>query len=194
MSLIDELKRYRCIVTDPPWPENGGGKSKRGADRHYQTMSVRDIVALHQMHLGVQLLGSVLNPNSLIDEERGCHLWVWATSNYLPSALTLINHLGFRYIRDAVWVKVAKNKLQIGLGQYLRGAHELLLMGSRGPASVPEPHNIPSVILAERTRHSRKPDASYKMIETVSPGPRLEMFSTQTRDGWDRHGDGRWAA
>ena len=25
--------RYKTILADPPWPEHGGGKSKRGADR-----------------------------------------------------------------------------------------------------------------------------------------------------------------
>jgi hypothetical protein len=28
-------RKYRTIYIDPPWPERGGGKIKRGADRHY---------------------------------------------------------------------------------------------------------------------------------------------------------------
>ena len=27
---------YKTIYIDPPWEENGGGKIKRGADRHYK--------------------------------------------------------------------------------------------------------------------------------------------------------------
>lgn len=27
--------KYRTIYADPPWMEHGGGKIKRGADRHY---------------------------------------------------------------------------------------------------------------------------------------------------------------
>ncbi len=26
--------KYKTIYADPPWPEVGGGKIKRGADRH----------------------------------------------------------------------------------------------------------------------------------------------------------------
>jgi len=26
---------WRTALIDPPWPEQGGGKIKRGADRHY---------------------------------------------------------------------------------------------------------------------------------------------------------------
>lgn len=29
--------KYRTIYIDPPWPERGGGKIKRGADKHSKT-------------------------------------------------------------------------------------------------------------------------------------------------------------
>src|SRR5215469_3891001 len=37
---VDPLRRgyYRCAVIDPPWNETGGGRIKRGADRHYQLL------------------------------------------------------------------------------------------------------------------------------------------------------------
>ena len=38
-------KKYKTIYADPPWPEYGGGKIKRGADRHYDLMTVKDIIA-----------------------------------------------------------------------------------------------------------------------------------------------------
>ena len=31
---------------DPPWLERGGGKIKRGADRHYPVLKVEDIAAV----------------------------------------------------------------------------------------------------------------------------------------------------
>src|SRR5690606_18201505 len=37
---------YGCAAMDPPWPERGGGKSKRGADRHYPLLGVPQIVEL----------------------------------------------------------------------------------------------------------------------------------------------------
>ena len=36
-------KKYKTIYADPPWPEYGGGKIKRGADRHYKLMSIEEI-------------------------------------------------------------------------------------------------------------------------------------------------------
>lgn len=38
--------QFRTILIDAPWPERGGGKIKRGADRHYPLMSVPKIMAL----------------------------------------------------------------------------------------------------------------------------------------------------
>jgi len=170
--------RYRCILMDPPWDERGGGKCCRGAQRHYQVAGVEDIRR--------SILAS--------PEWRPCadaHLWMWATSNHLPDALWLIDALGFRYVTSAAWVKMRAGKLQIGLGQYMRHAHELLLLATRGSLPVPPPERrMPSVILAERTAHSRKPATQYALIEAVSPGPRLEMFARRAWPGWDHHGDG----
>ena len=36
-------KKYKTIYADPPWLESGGGKIKRGADKHYSLMKTQDI-------------------------------------------------------------------------------------------------------------------------------------------------------
>lgn len=203
---------YRTIVSDPPWLERGGGKSKRGADRHYPLMDKKRIAETMRLAPEWSLAPS-------------CHLWLWATSNFLPDALWVMQALGFEYKTSAVWVKTdvvealaAENEpveteplfdssgkhigyrlieelnlrsgMQIGLGQYMRHAHEWLLLGTRGKAMVPEPANrMPSVIFAPRTKHSRKPIEAYRLIESTSPGPRLEMFAREPRDGWSVFGN-----
>lgn len=67
--------KYKTIYADPPWPEHGGGKIKRGADRHYQLMSVKDIIAL---------------PVASLADPDGAHLYLWTTNNFLPAALDCI--------------------------------------------------------------------------------------------------------
>ena len=49
--------RYKTLYCDPPWMESGGGKIKRGADRHYSLMSTKDICKM-PVH-------------KLIDDKRG---------------------------------------------------------------------------------------------------------------------------
>jgi len=52
--------KYKTIYADPPWPQYGGGRIKRGADRHYPLMAVKEIIGLSDF------------VNSLSDEN--CHL------------------------------------------------------------------------------------------------------------------------
>lgn len=161
--------RYSCILLDPPWQERGGGRIKRGADRHYELVPTR-------------LLPLVILGSGAFRPAPDCLLWLWSTNNHLPGALWLMEALGFRYLTNAVWVKD-----RMGLGQYLRGQHELLLLGVQGsgPTVRTEARNLPSVIHAPRGRHSAKPEASYRLIEARTKGPRLEMFARNHRPGWD---------
>lgn len=175
------MRRFRTIVADPPWQERGGGQVKRGADRHYALLSTPSIAR-------AMLEADVWLPAPM------CHLWMWATSNHLQDALQVVDALGFRYVTHFVWVKVRLSVKglcpQVGLGQYLRHAHELCLLATRGAAAVPPPERRPpSVLLAKRTEHSRKPDDAYRIFEQVSHGPRLEMFARREREGWTTWGN-----
>ena len=162
---------YKCVSLDPPWQEHGGGQIKRGADRHYPTMDIASIIYTVQRA-------------DVWTVDQSAHLWLWVTNNFLPDGLTVMSALGFRYVTNLVWCKD-----KIGLGQYLRGQHELCLFGVRGDAMVPEIRNVPSVVHAPRGRHSAKPAEAYAAIERVSPGPRLEMFARAPRDGWTTWGN-----
>src|SRR3990167_8930292 len=97
---------YRVLYADPPWPERGGGKIKRGADRHYGLMTVDEILALP--------FGEWAAPDA--------HIYCWTTNNYLVAGLAAIKAWGFRYVTCVTWVK---NKA--GLGQYYRGRTEQCL-------------------------------------------------------------------
>lgn len=168
---------YACILMDPPWAERGG--CGRGAEDHYPVMSRHEIAA-------------VVTGAPCWRPAPDAHLWCWTTMSSLPDALWLVDALGFRYVTHAVW-----HKDEIGLGQYLRGQHELLLLAVRGSGAAvrTDARNISSVIKApvprERGRriHSRKPDAAYAMVEARSIGPRLEMFARTTREGWTAWGN-----
>ena len=46
VDIFNTDKKYKTIYIDPPWEEKGGGKIKRGADRHYKLMKIDDIKAL----------------------------------------------------------------------------------------------------------------------------------------------------
>ena len=161
---------FACISADPMWAELGGGG--RGAQNHYEVASTPEIIR-------VMLSSPVWRP------ARDAHLWLWVTDNFLEDGLLVMRALGFRYVRTAVWVKTSANqeRLAFGLGQYMRGQHELALFGVRGRAPA-RARDVGSVIIAPRGRHSRKPDEFYERAERLSPAPRLEMFAREPRAGW----------
>ncbi len=172
---------YRTILMDPPWYETGGGKIKRGADRHYPLIKTPDMPAV--------ILGS-----GVWAPDDDCHLYMWATANHLPDALWLIGALGFKYKTNVVWTKEGR----LGLGQYFRIQHEHLLFAVRGSgyAVKTDDRTIRSVIHAPRGKHSQKPEAAHQLMEARSTGPRLEMFARGERQGWTAWGNelgAQWA-
>jgi len=158
--------KFRTILIDPPWMERGGGKIKRGADRHYPLLKTDEIIRVIKE-------SGIFNP-----DKKGSHLYLWVTNNFLIDGLRVMRELGFRYITNIVWVKD-----RFGLGQYFRGQHELCLFGVMGKLRT-RARNISTVIFEKKRRHSQKPEAMYKLIERASYPPRLEMFARSRRQGW----------
>ena len=161
---------YRTIVADPPWLERGGGKIKRGADRHYPLLSTSEIIRV------------MLQADQWRPDPAGAHLYLWVTNNFLPDGLEVMKALGFRYITNIAWCKD-----RIGLGQYFRGQHELCLFGVMGRLMTDI--KPPTVVQAPRRRHSKKPPEFMEIIERASPLPRLELFSRRARPGWTAWGN-----
>ena len=166
--------KYKTIYIAPPWPERGGGKIKRGADRHYKLMSVKEIKEL---------------PVASIADPDGCHLYLWTTNNFLPDALDCVKAWGFHYITLITW---CKDKL--GLGQYFRGLSEHCIFATtekRLPYKIENGKRMQgqTCFMEPKREHSRKPEGMRTMIERVSYAPRIELFAREAADGWAAWGD-----
>ena len=168
-------KKYRTIYMDPPWAEQGGGKIKRGADRHYSLMKTQDIAKL---------------PIKELAHPDGCHVYMWVTNNFLEDGLWLLKQWGFEYVTMITWVKDKQ-----GLGQYYRGMSESCLFATtkkRLPYKLDENGKRCQGVTAffeERREHSRKPVKMREMIERVSYGDRIELFAREAFPGWDCWGN-----
>jgi len=182
------LKKYKTIYADPPWPEIGGGKIKRGANKHYPVMKIKEIISLDVQSLS----------------EDNCHLYLWTTNTYLPDAFEIMKAWGFKYKTKITWVKgeILENGLikleKPGLGQYFRGLDEVCLFGVK--CNLPyktldgKRQQGKTVLIASRGKHSEKPKEMYEMIEKVSYADYIELFARDKRENWDVLGfdtDGR---
>lgn len=174
VDIYNTENKYKTIYVDPPWEEKGGGKIKRGADRHYSLMSVKEIAKL---------------PIQDLADAEGCHLYLWTTNKFLPDALNLIKQWGFEYITTITW-----QKDRMGLGQYYRGMTEHCLFATtkkRLPYKVIDGKRAQGKtgFYEPKTIHSKKPDKMREMIEIVSYEPRIELFARDSANGWDVWGD-----
>lgn len=175
-DILNPVIKYKTIYADPPWNQRGGGKSTRGAQRHYPLMKAPEISA----YMRAELDGKV---------DDNAHLYLWVANNHLAEGLRIIEDLGFRYITNLVWAKPS-----FGIGRYFRGQHEICLFAVKGNgwAIRTSANNISTLVgkgLLPKRRHSQKPDEMYDLIERRSPGPYLEMFARNRRLGWDSVGD-----
>jgi N6-adenosine-specific RNA methylase IME4 len=164
--------RFRTIVADPPWKQRTGSanlhiKGGGGPSRlpPYPVMSVADIAAL---------------PVSICADDD-CHLYLWTTNRHLQSAYTVASAWGFPPNPGTVlvWCKPPKGR---GLGESYSISTEFCLFVQRGARSANRVAR--NWFEWKRGRHSAKPEAFQDMVETVSPGPYIELFARRHRLGW----------
>lgn len=161
---------FKTVSIDSPWMERGGGKVKRGADRHYPLLPTHKIIE------------TILTCPHWADVDHQAHLYLWYTNNFLPQALQVGEALGFRYVTQRTWAKD-----RIGLGQYWRGRTEHAMFFVRGRTLAAKSRKLSTLIgngIVPRGRHSEKPAVFYEEVEQVSPGPYLELFAREARAGW----------
>lgn len=72
-----------------------------------------------------------------------------------------------------------------GMGFWVRGCSEPLLIAQRGDTRCPD--DPPIGLISDLFEHSRKPDNVYDYA-ALFPGPYLELFARRSRDGWDAFG------
>ena len=181
LDRLSELGDFRCIVADPPWrPSLHANNPRRatldkaGPQKHYPTMLLDDIC-------------SIQPPSA-----KQCHLWLWVLTQHVDWGFAVARAWEFQEITTMLtWCKPG-----LGVGRFQCNTEHVLLcrkgpragnpFGSGGrvaPATGGTWFNWP------RGRHSKKPEDFYSLVEKVSPGPYLEMFARNRRDGWEAWGN-----
>ncbi len=185
-SVARRWPRFKTLLADPPWKEQGGGKIKRGADRHYPLMSTPEII------------DCIWNCPAFRPHDDS-HLYLWVTNNFFSDGLQVMAALGYRFIHPVTWGKISGNGNPYkGIGQYRAGATEHLLFGVKGkdqrPVKTGRRQMAHSTLLGgdlivPSSTHSEKPFEQYADIEGVSPGPYVELFAREMRQpGWHYYG------
>lgn len=157
--------QFRCHVIDPPWPMAKIRRVVRPnqVEMDYPVMSVADILRL---------------PVGAKSESSGSHLYLWTTQRFLPDALDIAKAWGFRYQCLLTWVKNG------GITPYSWQYNtEHVVFATKGDLALNR-LGLKLSFNGDRREHSRKPESFYDLVMKASPGPRLEWFSRQPREGF----------
>jgi N6-adenosine-specific RNA methylase IME4 len=180
VDIYGTAHRYEILLVDPPWRQARGGKkaarpNSSGKPLEYQTLSIDDIEKIIRVATELMKLSSVL--------------FLWTIDKYLFESQKIAEGIGYKLHARMIWNKV----VGIPAAFTVRYGHEYLLYMYRGkllPIEKAERGKVHTVFTECATRHSKKPDAAYKIVERLYPNARkLELFARYERDGWDAWGD-----
>ena len=179
---IDTLtKKYSIIYSDPPWEQKKGNTRKcrpnQGKELDYKVMRLEDIKEFHK---------KILEKNTS-DKHN---VFMWTIDKFLPLTEQFMKELGYDLHARFVWDK----ENGIAPAFTVRYSHEYLLwFFKKGKILMPKPEargKYTTVIRERSTKHSKKPQAAYEMLEDMFEGfPKVELFARSTRNGWDSFGD-----
>lgn len=159
--------KFRVILADPPWQFDNAGLEE-SAESHYPTLETDEICRI---------------PVQNITTEQSV-LFLWATNAMLEDALRVMRGWGFKYKSNMVWIKDKGPSI----GWFTVSRHELLLIGTKEDNVHPQ-KKFCSWFKGDVTKHSKKPNTVYEMIEDMYNGDYLEMFARQNRKGWLAYGN-----
>lgn len=177
------MKKYNIVYADPPWSfsskeiQKYNGNRFTSMEKHYKTQNRNWINNLSVSRLTAD----------------DCSLFLWSTDAHLGDAIETMKFWGFKYITVAfVWEKLtATGKTVCNLGSWTMKNYELCLFGTKGQMlKYKKRNNIRQKVVAERTKHSKKPDKVRELIvELFGDLPRIELFAREKTEGWDVWGD-----
>lgn len=180
IDIFNADNKYDIIYTDPPWKQAKGGKRKcrpnQGKDFDYPTLSMQEIKDIHAEAL--KLCNKTHN------------IFMWTIDKYLHETEQMMKELGYELHARIIWDK----ENGIAPAFTIRYSHEYLLwFYKKGHILMPCENmrgKYTTVLREPSTKHSKKPECAYKMIENLFPDSnKLEMFARNERDGWDCWGD-----
>lgn len=167
-------KKYQIIYADPPWAQKKGGirsvRPNQNRALDYPTLDLPEI-------------------EKIISKLDAKVLFLWTIDKFLFEAQQLGERLGYKLHARIIWDKGNG----VAPGFTVRYSHEYLLWMYKPPMLPINPQvkgKFTTVLREKSTRHSKKPNIAYKVIEALYPNQsKIELFARNKRTGWDAWGN-----
>ena len=194
--------RFKTIMADPPWKykqtlQMADGVARSAEDVYRTVMDTDAICNLAEEWLTTEPLDAGLRIMGQ-EIERDALLALYVTNPFLLNGdgMRVCREWGFTPKQLFTWVK---GDLQddaivgpLGMGHIFRVDTEHMIIATRGKLNMLPVlrHDLRNYIfVSPKGEHSAKPEEIPVILETLSPGPYLELFAREPRDGWSVIGD-----
>lgn len=163
---------YRTVVADPPWSPSLGSTwataatDKARPQKHYTTATLEEIES-HRP-----------------DTEKQAHLYLWVLSQHVDWGYRIARAWGFEPAQMLTWAKPG-----LGVGRFQCNSEHVIVARKGSRHGNPFGPSGGTWFNWARGRHSAKPDEFFDLVESMSPGPYLEMYARTRRLGWDAWGN-----
>ena len=168
------------FYTDPPWAQKKGGLRKNRPNQlrelDYKTTIIDEIKEIHREHF--------------LRAAEKHNVFIWTIDKFLHETEKMMDELGYTLHARFVWDK----ENGVAPAFTVRYSHEYLLWfypkGKMLKPSEATRGKYTTVMREMATKHSKKPECAYRMLEDMFPDARkLELFARNCRDGWESWGD-----
>ena len=164
---------YRCIVADPPWDISRGPMGKKNQDGTWCQKT-------HKLPYALMTIDEISSMPVCDIADNDAHLYLWTVNRYVEQSYAVARAWGFRPAYLLTWAKTPK---KWNIGGIYASTTEHILFARRGKLKALS-REMSTWWNWNRGKHSAKPEAFQDIVETVSPGPRIELFARRHRPGW----------
>lgn len=172
--------QYPVFVIDPPYPKKKGGLRR---ERPHQTR------AFDYPTLSFEEIFKILDEQVFARSTPDHCLFVWCIDQFLIDVESEFYQRGYKRHARLIWDKTNG----VAPAFTVRYSHEYLLWLYKDkllPINKAARGKFTSLFREKSREHSRKPDISYQMIDSLYPDvPKLDVFSREKREGWDQFGN-----
>jgi len=179
-TLSGQNGKYRTIIVDPPWPVE-----RMTGDKFYQRPANEMEFDYPTMTISQIKYNRKLLPVRKLTNKTGCLVFLWTTQKHLPASFSILEAWGFKYLFTMDWDKGHGMK-PVNLPIF---NNEFVLVGKRGTVQFTSTKDFRTLFKGERRKHSQKPPEFYDLLNRVTPGPRIDMFSREKHEGFDQFGN-----
>ena len=194
---VNVSEPFTTAIIDPPWPYSIAPGKKDGTyvSKEGQT-PLSGFIQGGKSPAKYDILPIGKLASFPVGQLVGGYVFLWTTTPFMPSALSLLEEWGFEYITALCWGKWNKERALAnggdgkygGVGFWFLGNFEICLLGKKkGMPSIRTGKS--SLFLENKTHHSAKPDNVHRLVEDYLPGPYLELFGREPRKNWTVAGD-----